>query len=62
MLPRECQDVAMQMRCGRRLKYEELRCHILGVANQKAQMVKPVPTDVVSVEEQQENVQDGKEG
>ena len=33
MLPRECQDVAMQFCCGKRLTYEALRDHILEIAN-----------------------------
>ena len=36
MLPKEYQDEGMKMSVGRKLKYEELRDHILGLANQKA--------------------------
>ena len=50
MLPREYQDVAMQFSCGKKLKYEEMRDHILGIAKQKVQMAKPVPMDVGSLE------------
>ena len=43
----------MQMSCGRKSKYEELRDRILGAANQKAQMVKPALMDLGSVEGKQ---------
>ena len=36
MMPKEYQDEGMKMSIGRKLKYEELRDHILGLANQKA--------------------------
>jgi hypothetical protein len=50
MMPREYQDVGMQMSIGRKLKYEELRDHILGLANQKAQLSRPVPMDTNAVD------------
>ena len=34
MMPREYQDVGMQMGIGRKLTYEDLRDHILGLADQ----------------------------
>ena len=52
MLPREYINVGMQMSCGRNFSYGELRDHILGMANQKAQLNRPVPTDMGSVEAQ----------
>ena len=50
MLPKEYQDVGMQMSCGQKLNYTELRDHILGMANQKAQMNRPVPMDTNSID------------
>ena len=38
MLPRERQDVAMQMSCGKKLAYSGLRDHILAMANQKLRL------------------------
>ena len=52
MMPREYQDVGMQMSIGRKLKYEELRDHILGLGNQKAALRRPVPMDTNAVDVQ----------
>jgi len=52
MMPREYQDVGMQMSIGRKLKYEELRDHFFGLANQKAQLGRPVPMDTNAVDVQ----------
>ena len=57
MLPKEYQDVGMQMSCGRKLTYTELRDHILGMANQKAQLNRPVPMDTNCID-----VKPGDEG
>ncbi len=54
MMPKEYQDVGMQMSVGRKLKYEELRDHILGLANQKAALGRPVPMDTNAIDVPQE--------
>ena len=38
------------MSCGRKLTYIELRDHTSGMANQKAQMNRPIPMDTNSVD------------
>jgi hypothetical protein len=50
MMPKEYQDEGMKMCVGRKLKYEELRDHILGLANQKAALGRPVPMDTNAVD------------
>ena len=46
--------MGMKMCVGRKLKYVELRDHILGLANQKAALGRPVPTDVDAADVQPE--------
>ncbi len=55
MMLGEYQDVGMQMSCGRKLSYEGLTDHILGMANQEAQLSRPVPMDTNNVDVQPEN-------
>ena len=57
MRPKGYEDVGMQMPCGRKLSYEQLRDHISGTADQKAQLSRPVPMDTNSVD-----VRPGDEG
>jgi hypothetical protein len=55
MLPKEFQDMVFQassQKDGDKIDYEATRDHVLNVANQKMQMLKPTPMDIGTMEDE----------